>query len=84
MPDCRIVAVLRRTESDKEILIRAIQSNGGVVKELLAMYGLPPESGAKIYTEIMNTADNGDREVYHKMSDEQKTKILIINSKLFI
>ena len=72
------------TEVDKEILTRAIQSNGAVVKELLAMHGLPPESGAKIYTDIMNIGENGDREIYHKMTDDQKSEILIINSKKYI
>lgn len=71
-------------EVDKEVVLRAIHSNGAIVKELLATYGLAPEQGAKIYTEIMNTESNGSREIYHKMTDKQKSEILVINSKQYI
>jgi len=73
-----------KSNTEQEILLRAIHSNGAIVKELLAMYGHPPEAGAKIYTEIMNIPENEGREVYHKMDDDQKTEILVINGKKFI
>jgi len=72
------------SEADREILSRAIQTAGSVVKDLLSEYGLTPLDGAKIYTEIMASPENGDREIYHKMTNDQKSEILIINSKKFI
>lgn len=72
------------SETDREMLSRAIQTSGGVVKLILKEYNLAPEAGAKIYNEIMSTAENSNREVYKRMSDIQKSEILVINSKEFI
>jgi len=72
------------SEHDQEIMVRAVQVMGSLVKEILAAHGLEPGDGARIYAEIMTTPDQMSREIYHKMNDHLKSEILIVNSKDYI
>jgi hypothetical protein len=71
-------------EKERDTLTRAVQNIGNLVGKRLALEGLSPKDGVDIYTEIMTTLENEDREVYQKMDGDLQTELLIVNSKKYV